>query len=194
MAFNTVTTERLIVRAPRPDDLADFLAYRNDPDNLRLQPVEPIGEAAALAFLQRQATLDIDAGPCWMMCALELKDSGAMIGEVGIFLAPAPASVGNIGWSIQRKFQGQGFAVEAARALLDFVFFERQLHRVTANSDARNVASTRVMESLGMRREGVMRKSQLLKGEWQDEYLYAILREEWPVRQTASARHRDRQS
>jgi len=173
MPFKTVITPRLIVRAPRPDDLADFLAYRNDPENLRFQAVEPTTEANAIAFLQRQAALDIGAGACWMMCALELPGSGRMIGEVGIYLAPVKERAGNIGWSIHRDFQGQGFAGEGAGALLDFAFAACNLHRVTANSDPRNVASIRVMERLGMR------QSQCIGGAWQDEHLYAILREEW---------------
>lgn len=180
MPFTSRTTQRLILRAPRAQDLGDFLAYRNHPDNLRFQAIERQTEPDALAFLERQAALDIDAGPCWMMCALELAGNGRMIGEVGLYLAPAKASAGNIGWSLHPDVQGRGYATEAARALLDFAFGERRLHRVTANGDPRNAASTRVMERLGMRREGSMRKSRYAKGEWHDEYLYAILREEWP--------------
>jgi len=178
MPFDTVRTQRLLLRPPTPGDLADFLAYRNHPDSLRLQPVEAMAEHEAADFLRRQANLDLDAGPCWMMCALE-AEGGRMIGEVGMYFAPAAHSVGNIGWSIHPDFQGKGYAGEAARALLDFAFVKRGLHRVTANGDPRNLASTRLMERLGMRREGTMLKSQFIKGAWQDEVLYAILREEW---------------
>lgn len=187
MAFNTIVTRRLILRSPRIDDLADFLAYRNHPENLRFQPVEPMTEANAAAFLEGQATIDTSAGQCWMMCAVERRTGGRMVGEVGVFLSPPIQRTGNIGWAIHPDYQRQGFASEAARALLDHLFAARNLHRVTATGDPRNVASTRVMERLGMRREGSMLKSLWTKGAWQDESLYAILNEEWQSRLVKSS-------
>jgi len=88
MAFNTIVTRRLILRLPRIDDLADFLAYRNHPENLRFQPVEPMAEANAAAWLAGQATIDTSAGQCWMMCAVERRTDGRMVGEAGVFLSP----------------------------------------------------------------------------------------------------------
>lgn len=179
MPFHTITTDRLILRAPAPADLALFLAYRNHPANLRYQAVAPTTAASAADFLARQAALDLDAVPCWVMCALERKGSSGIVGEVGVWLSRAPERHGDIGWSIHPDSQGQGFAVEAARALLGYLFTERALHRVTATSDQRNTASTRVMERLGMRREGDLRQSRFADGAWCDEYVYAILHDEW---------------
>lgn len=180
MPFNLILTSRLVLRAPAASDLAAFLAYRNHPDNLALQPLDPMPEADAMAFLQRQAALDLDAGPCWMMCVLERRDDGRVVGEVGAWLAPAAQRTADIGWSLHPDYHGQGYATEGARALLDFLFTVRSLHRVTATCDQRNVASTRLMERLGMRREGDLRQSQLSRGAWRDEYQYALLRAEWP--------------
>jgi RimJ/RimL family protein N-acetyltransferase len=59
------------------------------------------------------------------------------------------------------------------------------MHRVWATCDIRNVASYRVMEKLGMRREALFRKDALQKGEWRDTYLYAVLAEEWARSQTS---------
>ncbi|MFN2185279.1 MAG: GNAT family N-acetyltransferase, partial [Anaerolineae bacterium] len=71
-----------------------------------------------------------------------------------------------------------------ARAVLDLAFGKLGLHRVIATCDPRNDASRRVMEKLGMRREGHFVKGVQIHGEWADEYFYAILAEEW----TAQAR------
>jgi ribosomal-protein-alanine N-acetyltransferase len=177
--FEAVETERLILRAPREADLAAFLAYRNHPDNCRYQGLEPTDEARAAAFLRDQAVLDVAAGDCWMMCALERRADGRMIGEVGMYIGSLEQRSGDIGWSLHPDFQGQGYATEAARALLDYAFGTRALHRVTANGDARNAASTRVMERLGMRREGSFVQSRFADGARHDEVLYALLREEW---------------
>jgi len=180
--METATTERLIIRRPRPADLHDFLAYQTHPDNLRYQPVEPLTEDKALDFLSRMATVEIGAEGGWIMFAVELRSEGRMIGEVGIFLSPQAESKGNLGWSFHPDHQGHGYATEAAQVLLAYAFKERGLRRVTSDCDARNVASARLMERLGMRREGHLRQSRLRGEEWHDEYLYALLRDEWLAR------------
>ena len=174
-----ITTARLIIRRPRPTDLHDFLAYQTHPDNLKYQPVEPLTEDKARDFLSRMATAEIGEEGGWIMFAVELRGEGRMIGEVGIFVSPQPQSRGNLGWSFHPDYQGHGYATEAARVLLAYAFEERGLRRVTSDCDARNAASLRLMERLGMRREGHLRQSRLTGGEWHDECLYALLRDEW---------------
>ncbi|MCW3060900.1 MAG: hypothetical protein JWQ02_2721 [Capsulimonas sp.] len=79
-------------------------------------------------------------------------------------------------------YHGQGYATEAAEALLKFLFGDLAAHRVTSGCDARNTASVRLMERLGLRREGHLVQSQFSNGELRDEYLYALLRGEWLAR------------
>ena len=74
---------------------------------------------------------------------------------------------------------GQGFATEACTAVLDLAFEHLGLHRVVANMDARNTASARLAERLGMRREAHHRSAEMFKGEWSDLLVYAILDREW---------------
>ena len=174
-----IATDRLIIRRPRPTDLHDFLAYQTHPDNLKYQPVEPLTEDKALDFLFRMATVEVGEEGGWLMFAVELRDEGRMIGEVGIFVAPQAQSKGDLGWSFHPDYQGQGYATEAARVLLAHTFQERGLRRLTSGCDTRNAASVRLMERLGMRREGHLRQSRLAGGDWHDEYLYALLRDEW---------------
>lgn len=82
-------------------------------------------------------------------------------------------------FTIAPGHQGRGHATDAARELLGYLFDQRGKHRVTASCDARNVASARVLERLGMRREGHLRESTWAKGEWTDDLLYALLSREW---------------
>ena len=86
---------------------------------------------------------------------------------------------GEIGYLLDLRYWGRGYATEAARAVLDFGFRELDLHRVYATCRPANVASIRVMEKLGMRREAHFRQHRWMKGAWQDSYLYAILDHEW---------------
>ena len=84
-----------------------------------------------------------------------------------------------IGFTVARAHQRQGYAREIVSALFDYFFGVMELHRVSADCDPRNSASWGLMESLGMRREAHHCRSLWFKGQWADEYIYAILREEW---------------
>ncbi|MBW4630724.1 MAG: GNAT family N-acetyltransferase [Iphinoe sp. HA4291-MV1] len=96
-------------------------------------------------------------------------------------------SKGEIGWSLHPSYCGRGYATEAAQILLTYGFAHRKLHRITSICDTRNTASFRLMERLGMRREGHLRQSQSMKGSWQDEYMYALLHNEWLAQQSVNA-------
>jgi RimJ/RimL family protein N-acetyltransferase len=180
--METVITERLIVRRASETDLHDFLAYQTHPENLKYQPVEPMSEDKAARFLSNMATVEIGEEGGWIMFAVELRSTHRMIGEVGIFLSPPSQSKGDLGWSFHPDFQGKGYATEAGQVLLTYAFNERKLHRVSSSCDIGNTASFRLMERLGMRREGHLWQSQFTKGVWHDEYLYALLYDEWLAR------------
>lgn len=72
---------------------------------------------------------------------------------------------------------------EAAGALLGYGFTALDLHRVWATCDARNKASARVLEKIGMRREGLLVHERVVKGDWRDSCVYAVLKDEWRVRE-----------
>ena len=93
------------------------------------------------------------------------------------------AGSAEIGCNIARPLWGRGLATEAAAAVIAFGFHELGLARVQASTDIRNTASWRVMEKLGMAREGVARENRLLKDERVDDVLYAVLRGEWQARE-----------
>ena len=86
---------------------------------------------------------------------------------------------GEIGFSFDPASQGRGYATEAARALIDFGFGGMGFHRVIGRLEARNTASARVLEKLGMRREAHLVENEWVKGEWQSELVYAMLEHEW---------------
>ena len=186
-------THRLRLRRFAPTHLRDFLAYQTHPETLRYLSAAPKTEVEAADYLERQSTLEIGDEGGWLGFAVELRSTGRMIGEVGVYLQPQrqpppqPSQMatpghfgqGDIGWSLHPDYWRHGYATEAGHALLAYVFDERRLHRVTSGCDARNVASFRLMERLGMRREAHFHRSLFADGAWQDQYLYALLREEW---------------
>jgi RimJ/RimL family protein N-acetyltransferase len=84
-----------------------------------------------------------------------------------------------VGWILDPEYHGRGYATEAANTLLDLAFGPADMHRVVARCDARNERSWRLMERLGMRREAHFREHAIVKGAWDEEFIYAMLWQEW---------------
>ncbi len=171
-------TERLALRPFRPGDEADVLAYRSIPDVCRYIPADPLQESQAQEFIaSRCGRTSIVADGDRIVLAVEL--AGLVIGDVLIKTAELADRQAEIGWVLSPRFQGHGYATEAARGLADACFGDLGMHRVWAVLDARNGASARVCERLGMRHEAHLRQDLWMKGQWTDSLIYAILRDEW---------------
>jgi RimJ/RimL family protein N-acetyltransferase len=110
---------------------------------------------------------------------MALRSTNRVIGGCYLKLDGTPEPTGCIVYLLHRHYWGQGYATEAARALIDFAFRTHQAHRVYTYCEVDNVASARVLEKVGMQREGVIRESEWIRGAWHDQYLYAILRRDW---------------
>ena len=115
--------------------------------------------------------------------------SGQLIGTMYFKLASVEDKTGEIGWLLDPRFQGQGYAREAAALLLDLAFGELGLHRVYAELDPRNAASVALCLRLGMRHEAHFREHMWFKGDWADTGIYAILEHEWRGRADADPAH-----
>ncbi|WP_341873563.1 GNAT family protein [Roseibium denhamense] len=109
-------------------------------------------------------------------------DGGGLIGDISLRITNVEAGQAEIGFSLHPGRQGKGYALEAASAFLEFGFGALKLHRIFGRCDARNAGSWKLMERLGMRREAHFREHALFKGEWDEEYYYAILNREWQAR------------
>ena len=116
--------------------------------------------------------------------AVELRDSGELIGHVNVMVDPDNRQ-GEIGFIFHPDHQGHGYATEASRALVAHAFEHYDLHRVYGRLEPRNLASARVLEKLGMRREAHLIENEWVKGEWQSEAVYALLAREWAAANAA---------
>jgi RimJ/RimL family protein N-acetyltransferase len=186
--FIGIETERLTLRRFRKSDLASFMAYRNDREVARYQTWESITRAEAVRFIAQQRRNRPGVPGRWFQFAAEVKTDGALAGDCALLvmksepeLTPAlrPGTLGEIGYTFAREYQKKGLATEAARAIVDFAFETLGLSRVIATADCRNTSSIALMERIGMRREAHFIRSAWFKGEWCDEYSYAVLRDEW---------------
>ena len=112
--------------------------------------------------------------------AVSRNDDGAYLGEVILHMIDAGSRGAEFGFLFHPDHHGQGYAGEAARAMLELAFGTLGLHRVIGRCDARNVASARLMRRLGMRQEAHFLSNEFVKGEWCDELDFALLEDEWP--------------
>lgn len=172
-------TTRLILRTFEERDIQPFSTYRSDPDIAKYQGWEtPYSLEQAAEFTSEMCAKKPGEPGQWYQLAIELKFSGQMIGDCTFHLFE-DGKRAEVGMTIARPHQGNGYASEAVDRMVDYLFEQLNLHRVCANIDPRNTASICVMTKLGFRHEGLFRQSMWLKGEWVDEDWYAILREEW---------------
>jgi RimJ/RimL family protein N-acetyltransferase len=107
--------------------------------------------------------------------AITLPETGELIGNCGIRVYDPAAGGADIGYELDPRFWGCGYATEAARAMLSYGFGPLGMHRITAECLAENSASAHVLEKIGMRREGHLRENVWMKGRRWDTFLYAIL-------------------
>jgi len=182
--FTELAGPRLTLRRFRAADAAVFAAYRSVPEVARYQSWDaPFPLAAAEEAIDGMRASHPDTPGEWFQFAAVLRDGGpdggVLIGDCAACTDADDPQQAEIGFTIAPAYQGQGYATEAAGLLLGYLFGARGKHRVTANCDARNLASAAVLERLGLRREGHLRESSWAKGEWTDDLWYAMLRREW---------------
>jgi len=168
-------TPRLLLREFVATDEADVHEYGSDPEVCRYDVWGPNTPQQTRDVLARR----LAAQSVWprdeIELAVELPAERKMIGSLRLHVTDPQRENAEIGWVFHRAYWGNGYATEAASAVLDCAFGRLGLRRVYASCDVRNVGSWRVMEKLGMSREGYSIKDKLQKGEWRDSYLYAIL-------------------
>ena len=181
--MKALETQRLVLRKFTESDFDAVHSYACRVENIIYMPWGPNTEADTREFL-RMAIAEAEETPCTnYKYAVVLKSTGALIG--GCTFHPS-GDEAEIGWIVHSDYWKQGYGAEMGKALLDFGFGEANLRRIAAHCDAENIASYRVMEKIGMRREGYFiegrpahKRSDQKYG---DELSYAILKEEWEIR------------
>ena len=173
-------TERLVLRPYVDDDLAWLARLHGDPEVTRWLYWGPRGIDEVRSVLARKvAGLTLAADGDAISFAIELKETGETIGDAVVILTSATHEQGEVGYLIDPAHQGRGYATETARELLQIALGDVELHRACGRIESRNVASGRVLERAGMRHEATLVENEFVKGEWQSEGIYALLRSEW---------------
>jgi len=156
------------------EDLPSMLEWFNDPEFFgRYNPLEQLSRA--------EMEKDFDR-PNRPKSFLVQKKDGTKVGfiESRDVIPNTSGMFGlELGYCLLPGERGKGYCTEAINILLDFLFLSSAVARVQVVTDTRNGASQRVLEKVGFRKEGTIRKFMFSRGEWRDGYLCSILREEW---------------
>jgi ribosomal-protein-alanine N-acetyltransferase len=171
-------SDRLVLREFREDDRFAVHEYASDLEVVRYMPFGPNSEEQTSAFIRRSLASREDDPRRSFELAVTLADTGRLIGGCGIRASCPEHRSGDMGYCLRRDVWGRGYATEAGRLLLDFGFDTLGLHRIWATCDVDNFPSARVLEKLGMKREGQMREDSWVRGRWRSSCLYAVLESE----------------
>ncbi|RJS58881.1 GNAT family protein [Bacillus sp. PK3_68] len=169
-----IKTKRLLIRKFTFEDWQAVYEYTSEVNVMKYIPEGVLTKEDVKEFINKNKD---DAAEKF---AVVLIDENIVIGHI-VFLKYFGEHTYEIGWVFNPKYHNRGYASEAARAVLKFGFEKMKLHRIIATCQPENIPSYRVMEKIGMRREGYFKKCIPKENEWWDEYYYAILEEEWKI-------------
>ena len=162
------------MRVMEKEDLPLFLEWANKPEVFgEYNPLHQMSKTEAEKMLDNSS----DIKPF----IIEKKD-GSKIGFIVHFhvlhLGTGTKQL-EIGYTLVPSERGKGYGTEALEIMVDYLFLSRDVMRVQAQTDQRNVASQKILEKVGFKREGTLRNNFFMRGEWTDDYIYSIIREDW---------------
>ncbi len=178
--MKTMETQRLILRKFTTDDFNAVHNYASRAENIIYMMWGPNTEKETQDYIDMSISKSEEI-PCTdYLYAAVLKESGLLIGGCNLSLSD---DEGEIGWILHMDYWKQGYGTEMGKAMLQLGFDELGLHRILAHCDSENYGSYRVMEKIGMRREGLFIQSRPASKnsnqKYGDELSYAILLDEW---------------
>lgn len=174
-----IQTARLLLRDFETADWEAVQAYACRPEVVRFMPWGPNDEQDSRDYVSRaMAGAAAETRDNFELAVVDRAD-GCLVGGAGLSVRSQLHRQGFLGYCLHSEVWGRGYATEAAAALVPFGFEQLGLHRITATCDVDNAASARVLEKVGMQREGRLRDDVCLRGEWRDHYVYGILVDEW---------------
>jgi len=160
-----IRCRRLVLRELKEADADAVNEFSSDPEVIRFMDWGPNSREDDLAFIRRAIASRRQRPRADFAIAIVLDKENRLIGGVAIRVSNSKNKKGWIGYCLKRSFWNKGYATEATRALLKFGFEHLRLHRVFATCDSANVASARVLEKAGMKREGHLREFKCVKGQ-----------------------------
>lgn len=178
-----IKARRVNLRTMRKADAESIRRYIRDREIRRWTLIpQPYTLDHAHAFIKISQGRARKKKPDMILLGIEHKETGEIIGGIGLHRVDYENKNAEIGCWIGKPFRGQGLVTEAMRAVLKYAFTVLKLKRVQAQVFVGNVASMKMVRRCGFTREGCLRSNFLQRGKWRTSYIYSILREEFKAR------------
>ncbi|WP_181349615.1 GNAT family N-acetyltransferase [Thalassobacillus sp. CUG 92003] len=172
-------SEHLFLRELEQKDWEDVHAYASQEKVCHYQPWGPNSVAETQSFVNQVLKDAAEIPRSRYVFAVENQGNNHVIGAGEVNIRDRTNRVGEIAYIINPAYWGRGYATDVAVRLVEFSLAELELHRIYATCDPRNSRSARVLEKVGMIREGRIREDVLLREGWRDSLLYSLLDYEW---------------
>jgi RimJ/RimL family protein N-acetyltransferase len=172
----TLETGRLKIREFLLTDLESVHSYASQMEVVKFMPWGPNTVKDTRAFFTRKFKEQCQKPRPNYDFAIEDKVTGEFLGSAGLLIKNFESGVANLGYILKKTAHGNGYATEFSKRLIEFGFQQLQLFRIEATCDSENIASFRVMQKIGMQKEGVLRGNQILRNRRRDTIVCAILK------------------
>lgn len=187
-AESFASTDRVILRRFVPEDFEAYRAYRSLPEIYRYLYSDPPSEDEMRERFDASFNTRLSDDGDILRCAVVRREDDVLVGQVSLKIANKAALQAEVGYMFNPAYAGNGYATEAAAAIITLGFEKFGFHRIFARLDAKNAGSVGVVERLGLRREARLIENDRFNGVWGDEYVYAVLSREWAARTPDQAR------
>ena len=174
-----INTERICIRNLKDSDLNDFFSYRSNPEITKYQGFDTMTIEQSKDFIDSQKEKQFGKAGEWVQYAIEDSTTKQLIGDCAIKLDDYDIRIAQIGITISGQHQKKGYAKEALKAILNYLFAIENFHRVVEIVDTENIASIKLLESTGFKKEGHFVENIFFKGKWGSEFQYAMLKSEY---------------
>ena len=169
-----ITTKWLTIRQMTPDDFADYLEYAQDKQVMAfIRDIE--SESVIREHFDGYGAHWAGEESKWMGAAVALTETGKLIGDIGFRYRDKASEVIEIGYKFNRHYHGNGYGLEAVQALVEIIKNDWPVHKLVAYADPDNIASIRLMEKLGMTKEGHFKSHYKVGNRWTDEVAYGLV-------------------
>lgn len=177
--IDRIETQRLILRELEETDTQEVHKYASDTEVTKYVPFGPNTLKQTEEFVRMCIKYQYQKDRVdFELAVIEKKDS-KLIGACGLHISDREYREGWIGYSLNKMCWGNGYGTDIAKTLLDIGFSQLKLHRIYATCHPDNLSSEKILQKIGMKKEGYLRKHIWSKGSWRDSLLYAILENEY---------------
>lgn len=171
-----LTTERLVMHELSVNDLSDIhqLHSLKETDEFNTLGI-PDSIQMTVNLLNEWIEQQKATPRVAYVLRIQLKQTNQFVGLIGLTLGKFHFRIAEVWYKIHPVYWHQGYATEALKVLIGYGFSSLKLHRIEAGCAVKNIASIKVLEKVGMVREGYKRSILPIRGEWVDAYPYSIL-------------------